>query len=328
MISKLFELIHIPRIAGIGMLAILLAISVIAGVLLRGIGSGMAVHTITPGQSVIEVATSLKNVGVIRSSAVFIGYGVITGQAWSIKPGVYRLIRPVSVATLYQILTEGPHRQVSVVIPEGSNKYEIDEILTNAGITQAGSFVEYVDSQQWEGYLFPDTYFLFTDSTAEDVAKKLFTTFREKTASILPESPDQVKKIVTIASMLEKEVITKTDQKLVAGIIYKRLKATMPLQIDATVCYAKRMALKAYGDWKGCYPLSSLDFKIKSPYNTYLYRDVPPGPIGNPGLSAILSATSPTASEYWFYLTDPDTNRTIFSRNFEEHIANRRKYLQ
>jgi UPF0755 protein len=214
------------------------------------------------------------------------------------------------------------------VIPEGSNKYEIDDILTNAGITPSGSFVEYVDKQQWEGYLFPDTYFLFTDSTAEDVAKKLFATFHEKTSSVLPESPEQVKKIITIASMLEKEVITKTDQKLVAGVIYKRLKAAMPLQIDATVCYAKRMALTAPGDWKGCYPLSSLDFKIKSPYNTYLYRDVPPGPIGNPGLSAILSATSPTASEYWFYLTDPETNRTIFSRDFDEHVANRRKYLQ
>jgi UPF0755 protein len=125
-----------------------------------------------------------------------------------------------------------------------------------------------------------------------------------------------------LASLLEREVSDFKDRQIVAGILLKRLGVGMPLQVDATICYIK----KSEGQ-EDCYPLQPADFKKDSPYNTYVNRGLPAGPIGNPGRAAIEAAMSPQKSAYWYYLSDPETGKTIFSETLDTHAANRVKYL-
>ncbi len=291
-------------------------------------GVGIVDVVITPSDGFLSITSQLKARGVIDSRLLFVGYGVITGNARVLKPGTYRIALPLAIPSLYSILVAGPHRTVSVLIPEGANMYDIDAILTKTGIGRPGDFWKYAQQQKLEGRLFPDTYFLYLDATPAEIAHKLVDNFTQKTSAILPHDQAAASRILTIASLLEKEVRSPKDQSLVSGLILKRLAARMALQLDATVCYAKQAALfERGGDWQGCYPLSTLDFEVNSPYNTYLHRDIPPGPIGNPGLSAISAVLHPTDSPYWFYLTDPATGVTIFSKTFEEHSKNRRRYL-
>ncbi len=177
-----------------------------------------------------------------------------------------------------------------------------------------------------EGYLFPDTYRFYVGSDPQLVVQTLLDTFERKAAPILAKQPGAIEKNVIIASLLEKEVTSTEDRRIVAGILKKRLEAGMPLQVDATVCYAKKLISDAIPG-APCYPLEPLDFKIDSPYNTYLYKGLPPGPIGNPGLDALTATVQAQASPYWFYLTDPATKRTIFSTTLAEHNVARKRYL-
>ncbi len=281
--------------------------------------------SIQPSDGVSAIANKLRDVGLIHSKLFFLSYGLLSGNAWKLKPGNYKIPTPTTIRALYATLVAGPHRVVSVTIPEGSNIYDIGDILDSAQVLDADDFIAYAQDHHLEGMLFPDTYFLFTDATVQEVVEKFQSNFIQKTKELLPSNPTAVNRILTIASLLENEVRSSVDQKLVAGIIEKRLSVGMPLQLDASICYLKQQDQKNYQGH--CYPLTPLDFKIKSPYNTYLQRQLPPGPIGNPGLSAISAALHPTPSAYWFYLSDPQTQKTIFSKTFTEHVQNRHQYL-
>jgi UPF0755 protein len=172
-----------------------------------------------------------------------------------------------------------------------------------------------------EGYLFPDTYELKEQDLAGSLAKSMLSNFSEKlTPELLKEISGQDKtvfEVVTLASLLEKEVRTMADKKTVSGIIYKRLRNGMRLQVDATVLYAL--------DKEGT-KVSYDDLWLDSPYNTYRYSGLPPGPICNPGRESLLAAVYPEENEYWYYLSAPD-GQTHFSRTLEEHNVKKVKYL-
>jgi UPF0755 protein len=121
---------------------------------------------------------------------------------------------------------------------------------------------------------------------------------------------------------LEKELTNDQDKRIASGILWKRLAQQMKLQVDATVCYAKSQ------EFINCQNLTLKDLAINSPYNTYRFKGLPPGPICNPGLSSLLAAFSPEESDYWYYLTDPQTKRAVFSKTLEEHNKAIRKYLK
>jgi len=245
-----------------------------------------------------------------------------------------------------------------VTIPEGITAEEIDALLAARHITTSGSFAALVKSEKKEGYLFPDTYRFFTDSDPHLVLKTLLDTFDKKAAPLFEVSTTQgtttmprgsIKENIIIASILEREVPEFNDRQIVAGILKKRLAAGMALQVDATVCYAKKLAEDAAAATRekvaaaaspseilkqkqtektfSCYPLTPLDFKIDSPYNTYLYTSLPPGPIGNPGVDALRATVQAQQSPYWYYLTDPATGRTIFSKTIKEQNEARARYL-
>ena len=231
-----------------------------------------------------------------------------------------------------------------VVIPEGKTVVEIDGLLKAKGILKEGESLLSID-EPLEGYLFPDTYRFYKDSTAEAVINKFFDNFRKKAEPILSRDLPNFQRNLILASLVEKEVPDLDDRKIVAGLLLKRLKDGMPLQVDASLCYSKLYApltgvLASYkggetalsrqqvdGEKKICYPLTQSDKKIDSLYNTYLNKGLPPAPIANPGAEALQAVMEPKSSPYWYYLSDPASLKTIFSRTLEEHNANKRKYL-
>lgn len=289
-------------------------------------GGGVAIpFTIVPGDGFLEIAGRLKSEHLIRSKAAFEMWALLTGGAIRIKAGTYLLSPGMSVPKMVALLTS-ERRQVEVRIPEGFTVFGIDELLAERGIIVRGALIAHVSSSLplIEGTLFPDTYLFFEGSSVSDVLAKFSTNFEANVAPILQRNSGDKNEILILASLLEREVPDAEDRRIVAGIILKRIAVGMPIQIDATICYAKEVLA---GAAVPCSSLARLDFKIDSPYNTYLRKGWPPGPIGNPSNSALEAAGEPKSSPYWFYLSDPKTKKTIFSRTLDEHTRNRVKYL-
>ena len=232
--------------------------------------------------------------------------------------------------------------EVTITIPEGFTLKQIEDRLIEAKLTRPNELLNFGFSKDeppilsgkpkmmsLEGYLFPDTYRFFSaqggyasggkDALSDIVAKMVNNLNNKLTPDLqmaIKSSGRSFYEILTMASLIEKEVPKDSDRPIVAGILWKRLKTGMPLQVDATLVYIT-----------GRNEIYEADKKIKSQYNTYLYRGLPEGPISNPGLSAIKAAISPVASPYWFYLSAKD-GTTIFSKTLEEHARNRAIWLK
>src|SRR3990167_9787031 len=211
-----------------------------------------------------------------------------------------------------------------VTIPEGLNSGEIAQVL---GKNFNG--LKNSDFQKNEGYLFPDTYWFKEGETGGEIIKKMTDNFEVKTRGLVTEiSVSKLHEAVIIASLLEKEVKTENDMRLVAGIIYKRLELGMPLQTDATVAYGA--CLSKWLSQRICDVVQVNlieNIKIDSPYNTYTRKGLPVGPISNPGLKSINSALNPQTSDYLYYLSTRDGSQMIYSKTAGEHAGNRKKYL-
>jgi UPF0755 protein len=173
-----------------------------------------------------------------------------------------------------------------------------------------------------EGYIFPDTYEIQKDESLEDILTKTLQNLDKKLTLEMREEINRQGKtifeIITMASMIEKEVKGFEDKKIVSGILWKRLENNIPLQVDAMISYitGKKSA-----------NISIEETKIDSPYNTYKYKGLPLGPISNPGLESILASIYPESSEYWYYLSAPE-GKTIFSKTLGEHNIAKEKYLK
>jgi len=208
-----------------------------------------------------------------------------------------------------------PTPKITVTIPEGATVGDINKLLMDAGVLVGEEL-----PRELEGYLFPDTYEFFLGSKESVVQERLQENFNRKVSEVLPGGLDENKlhDILTIASLVEKEVSNSEDRRLVSGIIWKRLEKGMLLQIDSSLCYTKETP---------CLPITKEDKESDSLYNTYRYPGLPPGPIGNPGLDAIRAAFNPEQSEYWYYISDQETGKTVFAKTLDEHNRNIVKYL-
>ena len=312
---------------------------------------------VKPGDGYKDIISNLGSKGLIRSRSAFTLLSLVTGSAMNLKPGLYSLKSGMTSGEILSKLVSGSRTEISVTVVEGYSVYDIDRLLSSLGVLKAGELVEANKKNFFEGRLFPDTYRFFKDSDVDQVVGKFLDTFASKTDQIfagndinstsspsglnpqavqgtsapsfseeLLNSPQARRdERLILASLIEKEIPDFEDRKIVAGILLKRVKAGIPIQVDATICYVKEVAI--YPRDASCYPLSALDFKIESPYNTYLHAGFPPTPIGNPGISALVAAIHPKSSPYWYYLSDPVTHKTIFSRDLEEQEGNRVKYL-
>lgn len=277
------------------------------------------------GEGFRSIVNQLGEKKLIRAPRVAKFYLLLTGHAQKLKPGAYELDARMSSRRILSILATGPDRDVRITIFEGSSIYEIDALLAENNVFQKGDLVRYAKAQKEsiEGKLFPDTYHFYYGSGAAEVVRKMTANFNDKALALLSSKGD-FKQNLILASLLEKEIPDHDERRVAAGVLAKRVRVGMPLQVDATICYIKK--IRSDGKEK-CHPLIDADFDLTSRYNTYEYPGWPTGPISNPGLSAIKAALDPEPSDYWFYLSDPVTKKTIFSETLDTHRANRVKYL-
>jgi len=288
------------------------------------------------GQSSRTIARTLRDRGLIRSEFAFTSYVKLTGEASSLKAGNYNFAGRLDLPDIVFILVNGLSESddIRLLISEGFNIWEIDKRLVDINLIKEGEFSSRYHND--EGYLFPDTYRINRKDETPDfigsLRERMSDNFNKKTASLLGGlSLAESREIIIIASILEKEARTEEDMKLVSGIIRNRLRLGILLQIDATVIYgACRRISEANNYTKNCdvtFQSPAAEIKIDGPYNTYMRKGLPSGPISNPGQKAIEAALNPAQNDYLYYLSTRDGSQMIYSKTPAEHAANRRKYL-
>lgn len=276
------------------------------------------------GQTLSGSAEVLKESSVIKSPFFFKGFMTILGGTRGLLAGEYYLEKPESSIKLAWRLTHASYdlKNVKITIPEGLTVKEIAEIFVKESKFTHFSKAQFIKvAAPYEGYLFPETYLFLPNITAEEVISVMLNTYKEKIETISEEIKafnHPIEDVINMASILEEEGRVYETRQVIADILWKRLDEKMPLQVDASVVYAT-------GKPDGNH-LSSEDFQIKSPYNTYLNQGFPPTPISNPGLEAIRAAINPTKTKYYFYLTDPEGGFHP-AVTYDQHLVNKAKYL-
>lgn len=307
--------------------------------------SGTKEIEISKGMGVLDIATLLKEKEIIHSRWFFVGYAFVKRDSGRMQSGAYSF-PPLPLSHVEKNIVLGGAK-VIIVIPEGWTSQDIESYLkekkisspekfhtlsSQEGIAHFGgefSFLREIPRDAGlEGFLFPDTYVSRETASAEGVIHSFLKNFDEKLTPELRASIAQQGKtmyqIITMASLIEKEVVSDDDRAVVSGILWKRISFGIPLQVDATIHFVKEQNGMVSGtDGK----ISLIDTKIDSLYNTYKYIGLPKGPIGNPGISAIKAAIHPRVSPYVYYLSAP-SGKTIFSVTLDEHNAAKAKYLK
>ena len=267
-----------------------------------------------------ETAQKLKDGGMINSKWLFVFYVWIKGDVNHLQAGEYLLNSKMGIPKIARMIVSGEisENYAKVTIPEGWTNKKIAERLIATGVLKQGDELP----KENEGYLFPDTYYFEKNSNVDAVIKKMYENFLKRigegiSKNLLLDSSMKLKNAVIMASIIEKEVKSDEDRAIVSGIFWKRIKENRPLQSCATIAYILGVEKKQY---------SYEDTRIESLYNTYTNLGLPPAPINNPGLSAIKAALYPKETDYYYFLSAPD-GTTIYSKTYEEHIANKAKYL-
>lgn len=295
---------------------------------------------IPPAATAADVAQLLKEQGLIRSACAFRLLGKFTGQEKMIKAGQYCLAPSETPQDILQTLARGQtvNKEVKVTIPEGYTVRQMARLLAAQGITDETEFLavakdggllsdyfgDVASSEidwQWEGFFFPDTYFLLPNTPAEEIAQKMLWRMDEVWAEEIQGLTNlpaglSPRELITLASLVEREAKVAAERPLIAAVFYNRLHKKMPLQSCATVQYL-------FPEPKPV--LSEEDTKALSPYNTYLHSGLPPGPIAAPGRAAIRAVLRPSNSEKLYFVAKPDGSHA-FSITYEEHLENQRKY--
>jgi UPF0755 protein len=280
------------------------------------------VVTVPVNASIREVATILAEANIIRSKALFQFSVKALYNNRPVIAGDFSFDQKRSVFEAARIITGGffGKAQAKITIPEGSSAQDIARI-TQKVIPEWNGDEFMAKAVSSEGYLFPETYFMFKTITPDAVIDRLKKEYENRIASLRPEmiiAKRTESQIIIMASILEKEARNADEAKVVSGILWKRLDKGMPLQVDAPFLYTLG---------KESAELTSADLKKDGPYNTYTRKGLPKGPIGNPGLATISAAIHPSSSPYWFYLHDKN-GVVHYAKTYEEHVQNKKKYLQ
>jgi UPF0755 protein len=323
-VKKLFGLDnHITKIVALTAFGIIFFVAVISFFLLpptRFIPGSRVI--VKEGMSLGVVSLLLHDENLISSRVLFEFCAITLGGDKKIMAGEYLFKEPIGGCALAVRIVGGVLGvpTVRVTIPEGLSNKEVAAVLAKVLLRiDTTSFLE--SARDKEGYLFPDTYFFPDNATGTDVLARMQLNFEKKIKPLqadITKSGRSQKDVVTMASILEKEVATDDDRAIVSGILWKRIDQSMPLQVDATFMYLLG---------KKSSELTQADLQTKSLYNTYRNRGLPPGPIGNPGLSALRAALYPKSSPYFYYLADAN-GITHYAETFDEHKANKTKYLR
>ncbi len=277
------------------------------------------IFVVEKGEGVKDIANQLRKEGLIKDPIVFFLVVKKEGYDDKIQAGDFRLSPSQNARDIAETLTHGT-LDIWVTIPEGKRADEIADILKEKMPQYQDTWRDILN--QNEGYLFPDTYLIPKDATINAIVTIMTNNFYSKIGSIgLSKDSPNLKKIVTIASLLEREAKTNDEKPVIAGIINNRLDEGMALQIDATIQYAKG---KVGSLWWA--PVGVSEYKsVKSIYNTYLFPGLPPGPISNPGLPSLQAAAHPQETSYVYYLHDRNGNIHYATTNDQQN-ANIEKY--
>ncbi len=283
------------------------------------------------GDSGDGVAARLERDGIIRSSLLFRALVRLRGTDGLVKKGTYLVTPELTTRELLDLLSSGRQMLVRVTIPEGLASRRVATILEEAGVCAADGFLAAtrdpgllaemgIRAGSAEGYLFPDTYLFEPGTDPARVVASMIRAFREALEREAPEAlalaPAELHEKVIVASIVEREYRAPDEAPVMAGVFYNRIRIGMPLQSCATVVYVITEELgKPHPEL-----LLFRDLEIESPFNTYLNRGLPPAPIANPGLVALLAALEPEKTEYlYFRLVDAAAGRHKFSVTYDEH---------
>jgi len=277
---------------------------------------------IPENSNALQIANILKKENIIKSIDWFIFWTNYYKVQNKLQAGIYEFKGRTPLKKVIEKLVKGQISLISITVPEGSTCTEIGKILERKKIVSCEEFEKYAKTKKLEGYLFPDTYFFPLNVSMETVINMMYANFKQKMKEIygeeefLKKKPNEIKKIITIASIIEKEANVDSERPIVASVIYNRLRKNLPLQSCATVEYAL-----GYHKPK----LYDKDLKIKSPYNTYIYKGLPPTPICNPGKKSIEAAIYPAKTNYLYFVSKGD-GTNYFSSTSKEHLEAKEKY--
>jgi len=280
---------------------------------------------VTDGMSFKAIAATLRKEGIIRYRDYFEIIGRIEGISRKVRIGYYGLSTNMSLWEVLDALRKGKIIEYEVVIPEGYNMYQIAWTLSGTPlVSDPQEFIKLVknkefahsvgiDADSLEGYLFPDTYFLPKGIKLEDIPRKMVQRYKaafvESYRNRAKELGFSEHQIITLASIVEKEAKVPSERKLIAAVYLNRLKLGMKLQADPTAVYGTKAWITK---------VTAKDLKRKSPYNTYLHKGLPPGPIANPGEGSILATLYPDNADYLFFVAQGDGSH-FFSKDFNAH---------
>ena len=296
------------------------------------------------GARTAQIARQLESAGAIRSSWTFLAlHGLQLSN--TLKAGEYDFEQPASTLAILRKLVRGDVSYEVLMLPEGSNRFEIADLVAEKGFSTREEFLRATENPQsvvdldpeasnLEGYLFPDSYKLPRHARPAEIVRAMVDRFREVYGALRPKAPDpsiarsdarpgarSIREVVTIASLVEKETWVTRERPLIAGIFYNRLRRGIALQADPTVAYATFLANGYTGR------IRRSDLGIESPYNTYTQKGLPAGPIANPGRASLRAALQPASTDYFYFVANADGGH-IFSKTLAEHNLAVAQYRQ
>ena len=306
----------------------------------KGLGSGETVTIeIEQGAGSVDIATKLKEEGLIKHRIVFLLKARSMGVSGQLRYGVFDLHKDAGLETLIQELVSGGAKKEEAMftIPEGYSIEMIALKLEEEGFCTALEFLEAVEREydysflesvptdanvkyRLQGFLYPDTYSVFEDATAEDIVRLMLEQFGNKFTSEMQDKASALGKsifeVVTEASVVEREAQLAEERSRIAGVFENRLEVGMRLQVDPTVLYPLTDGLY------DVYRVTYADLEIDSPYNTYKYTGLPVGPICNPGIACLEAVLEPEEHDYLYYHTDTTKNdgSHIFTKTYQDHL--------
>jgi len=303
------------------------------------------IFRVNAGETAGQIAASLRQQGLIADETLFLRYLTYYGLDTRLEAGTYQLSAAMTIPEIAYQLTDAEPAQVTIGIPEGWRREQIadwidsqpdlpftgEEFLAATGpgasVPPDLSFAgEIPPGASLEGFLFPETYRLDLDATAEELVERMLRTFDER---FTPEMRAQVAgtgltlyEVVTVASIVEREARVADERSMIADVYLNRLEQGMRLEADPTVQYAMGYQPDT-GQWWNLNLTQADYYAVDSPYNTYLYAGLPPGPIANPGIDAIQAVLRPADTPYLYFRTTCDgSGRHNFAITYEEHLAN------
>jgi UPF0755 protein len=286
--------------------------------------------TFERGTGTQGIAKALAQTGVIRSPWEFLLARAIDPKA-NLQAGEYMFDRPANVFQVFDRIAHGDVYHFDFTVPEGSNIFDIDRLVTEQGIMAEGEFLKAASNpaliadlspkaKTLEGFLFPSTYRLTHSTGPQDLCRIMTQEFRKHWKQLTGGAPREANSVVTLASLVEKETGVPQERPLVASVFSNRLSQGMKLECDPTTIYAAELEHR----YKGVIHRSDLD--NKNPYNTYQHEGLPPGPIANPGAGALEAALHPAEAKFLFFVAKASGGGHQFSSTLAQHERYVREY--